>query len=143
MKYGGLLLFLTAGACASATDEGRGKNEDLSVWTPYDLTFLNYDLSSLDMTPPPDLTPPLKGLSDGCTMDSECASGMCRAPIPGLGSICVTNCQSQVDCLLAPNFFCEAAQPGATVGLCIPRSPMHCASCNSDSDCGILAERCF
>ena len=49
MKHGGLLLLLAASACASATDEGRGRGEDLSVWTPYDLTFPNYDLSSPDL----------------------------------------------------------------------------------------------
>jgi hypothetical protein len=33
--------------------------------------------------------------------------------------------------------------PGAKTGLCIPRSPAHCASCASDADCGSLSERCI
>src|SRR5205823_491268 len=47
------------------------------------------------------------------------------------------------DCAMYFNLFCEPIGNGMQGGYCIPRSPMHCASCAMDSDCGILSERCI
>src|SRR5581483_702030 len=145
MKYGGLLLYLVAFGCASA-ESGNGKDQDLSGVAAFDLATPPsgpFDLAVPDLAPPLDFMAPLKVPGDTCTQDSDCASGLCRAPVPGLGSICVIPCIAQNDCAGLVNWFCEAITPGDKNGLCIPHSPMHCASCNSDADCGILAERCF
>jgi hypothetical protein len=56
--------------------------------------------------------------------------------------VCVSPCQSQSDCPAGGLFFCEALTPGNADGYCIPRSPAHCLSCDEDSDCGYLSEKC-
>jgi hypothetical protein len=76
-----------------------------------------------------------------CGKAQDCVSGLCKAVLAGSGSsVCVSPCTAQTDC--ADNFFCDPATPGATTGFCAPRSPAHCKTCASNTECGSLSEVC-
>ncbi len=97
----------------------------------------------VDLTVSPDLTLPLKEWGIDCTKDIECMSQHCLGVLPGANKICVSTCTKAQDCTGLLNAFCEASSAVSLSGYCIPHHPMHCASCSSNSDCGILAERCI
>jgi hypothetical protein len=61
----------------------------------------------------------------------------------GVGSVCVTPCTQQSDCVPSTGYFCEPITSGSSNGYCIPQSPADCLSCMQDSDCGSLSEVCF
>lgn len=88
------------------------------------------------------------GLPGGaqCGQASDCDSGICQASYGGLNT-CTIPCAQQSDCAGITNSFCDpfgADDAGVYVdaGLCMPRSPAHCADCTTDSDCGSLSEVC-
>ncbi|MBS2030041.1 MAG: hypothetical protein JST54_19220 [Deltaproteobacteria bacterium] len=76
-----------------------------------------------------------------CNSDTDCASGLCRPGLPGAGDVCVTSCTSQADCN-STAFFCAPESLGAATGYCVPRSPVHCAQCQTDADCGAFYATC-
>ena len=158
------LVFVAAG-CAGTTTGGSGppihedggahvdlrmggnENPDLTTQSgnpDFTSTIMTIDASA----PPADATAILdfvvagKGPGENCVMNSECASNLCQAVVPGGLNVCVIVCQSATDCASYPNLFCEAIKAGSPIGYCIPRSPAHCASCSMDAECGSLAERC-
>ncbi len=90
-------------------------------------------------------TPDMSGKPPGstCTGDGECMGGACKAVGEGGATICVAACTSQSDCAALPGgLFCEPKAAGSSEGYCIPPSPLHCAVCTRDRDCGVLAESC-
>lgn len=107
-----------------------------------------------DSAPPADANPPPSdGATAGdahgaiaaglpCQTDGDCLSGLCKPVLLGQ-SVCVTPCTRQSDCANISLSFCDPLSVGAPSGYCVPRSPSHCLSCNSDSDCGSLSESCF
>lgn len=122
--------------------------------TPPDLaglggTYADFGNANLDLLgSPKDLGPvaDLSGKPSGatCTQDAECISGACKPVGSGGSSICVVSCRSQADCAGLPGgLYCEPQAAGDKDGFCIPPSPLHCASCQTDRDCGALAERCL
>jgi hypothetical protein len=121
-----------------------------------DLSSVANDLEVADLEPNPDLTaiaaPDLEPASDlaqpdlapgsPCASDGDCASHLCKPALAGT-KVCVTPCSAEVDCATVANSYCAPTTVGATSGVCVPRSPMHCAACAIDSDCGGLADRCI
>jgi hypothetical protein len=78
-----------------------------------------------------------------CSVDTDCASQLCKPVVLDSGSVCVTPCTQQTDCVPSVGYFCEPITAGSASGYCIPQSPAHCLSCAQDSDCGSLSEVCF
>ncbi|MFO0593924.1 MAG: MopE-related protein [Myxococcaceae bacterium] len=74
-----------------------------------------------------------------CTDDSQCLFGPCLAPGPGNGRVCSavcaidggTGCNKGWDCKQGDGRF-----------LCVPPIRVQCLSCNQDSDCNALGDRC-
>lgn len=76
-----------------------------------------------------------------CAKPADCQSGDCRNVLAGgATSLCVSPCTANADC--PDNFFCDPETPGATAGLCVPRSPAHCKTCTTSAECGALSETC-
>ncbi len=134
----------------SGPDGGGGR--DLAAVLPADLatpasgdlaTASPGDAATADLASP-DLVTPGRPAGQNCDQDGDCASGLCKAVVGSSPQkTCVATCKSQQDCAAFLNLFCEATAPGSADGYCVPRSPMHCASCAKDSDCGALTERCI
>ena len=102
------------------------------------------DLAGSDLTPPDDLVFVGKVSGEACDQDADCQSMLCKGVLAGSAQkICVSPCKAQPDCAMFFNAFCEAISAGSANGYCVPHSPAHCTSCQSDSDCGGLAERCI
>jgi hypothetical protein len=111
---------------------------------PSDLSMGGGDLSGPDLSGPADLAVPGAPYGTNCAQDTDCQSMLCKDVVKGGPSkVCVASCTSQTDCANLLNAFCEPITAGSPMGYCVPRSPMHCASCRQDSDCGSLAERCI
>jgi hypothetical protein len=127
-----------SGSVTSAADDLSVPPPDLAMPVLPDLT-MGPDLRRLR-----DLTMMTGGApGDSCTDDSDCTSLLCQPVVLGGDKICVTKCSRQTDCAKISGFFCEPFGAGTPTGLCIPTSASHCASCKQDSDCGMLADRCF
>ena len=135
---------------SSAAPDLGGATIDMTGAPEGDLAAAS-DLSTLpavDLAPPVDLllssdlaSPSLPPLSS-CNSDGDCASHLCKPALAGT-KICVVPCATQGECGALANTFCEPTTAGAATGYCVPRSPMHCAACALDSDCGGLADRCL
>ncbi len=109
---------------------------------------LDFAESSPDLSSP---LPDLKMIEDlgkpvgaSCAMDAECMSGACRKVGASGAGICVGRCKVQSDCDSLPgSVTCQPERAGEASGLCVPPSANHCASCEKDADCGVMAERCL
>lgn len=134
-----------AGAGISASDSSGGA-PDLGVPAD-DLSAAAPDLARSgppgpDLAVVPDLRP-LKDAGEPCAADDECTSGLCRPLGADGGKICVVGCTAHADCVKLPGSYCAPSSVGSPSGYCMPNSPMHCATCSADADCGPLTDRCL
>ncbi len=141
-----LLVVLVLG-CSSKVVPGPDSNAVMDLAEPpvepMDLAIPPADLSSppLDLRMLEDLGKPI---GSSCMGDTECMSGACRKVGSSGSSICVGRCKSQADCDLLPgSVTCQPERAGDPAGLCVPPSANHCASCEKDAECGMMAERCL
>lgn len=131
--------------CSTQVQTGPDAPPDLAV-VPIEVG--DFALPPADLaTAPPDLRSVEdlgKPVGASCSGDADCTSGACRKVGSGGSSICVGRCRAQTDCDALPgSVTCQPEKAGDASGLCLPPSPNHCASCDKDSDCGGLAERCL
>ncbi len=113
----------------SATTPGTGDGDDAGGGTD----------AAADA--PIDVAPGGNPVGFPCAKDGDCQSGECKSVLAGgTTSLCVKPCAAQADC--PDNFFCDPTTPGATSGSCVPRSPAHCKTCNTNAECGSLSETC-
>jgi hypothetical protein len=78
-----------------------------------------------------------------CTADGDCAGDKCLPIAPGADSVCSAPCTTGADCAAAAGFFCGPTAVGLPSGFCRPPSPIHCMPCQTDADCGDLADACL
>jgi hypothetical protein len=75
-----------------------------------------------------------------CDKDAECLFGICLPNGPGNGKVCSISCNADAGFNCQKGWECKSRRSDF---VCVPPLKSQCLSCNSDSDCNALGDKCL